>query len=246
MKILRFASILLFVACTLQAAPKDKTPGIPKEGEGRWGVFSFEDAKKEAAKKKQPLAILIVNERAEEPEVKEAGQKAFWGIAKDASVVVVMSNLLSASKPRVGDQIYDSLTNKDLGAGFPRVIVFDQTGATLLGQMNAEQLTAADEKGLKTFIKQMDEANKNPAKAAPVVSTPSTPATATANVVIKDGKVENWTNAKGQVIQAILLEVSADTATFQLANGSKAPVAINTLSPESQKKVEELKASAEK
>lgn len=246
MKILHFVPFILFVACSLHAAPKEKTSGIPKEGEGRWGVFSLEDAKKEAAKKKQPLAILVVNDRAEEPEVKEAGQKAFWGIAKEASVVVVMSNLLSASKPRVGDEIYSSITNKDLGAGFPRVVVFDQTGETLLGQMNAEQLTAADEKGLKKFIRQMDEANKNPAKAAPVVSAPVTPTSATANVVIKEGKMESWTNAKGQVIQATLLEVSADTATFQLANGSKAPVAINTLSPESQKKVAELKASAGK
>lgn len=253
MKLALTTTLLAFVTLGLQAAKDDKLPAIPKEKEGRWGIYSYDDAKKEALKKKQPIAFLVSDERAEEASEKEAALRAFWGVAKDSTMVVVASRLLGEAKTRLGDTVHGAITSKDMGKSLPRLVVMDQTGEKLLGAMNTEQIMAADEKAMKAFSKQMDEYNKDPSKApAPTVATPATPATpapapaAAGPIAIKDGKPENWTNAQGRVIQATLVEVNGDTATLLLANGTKAPVSVATLSPDSQKRVEELKAASAK
>jgi hypothetical protein len=65
-------------------------------------------------------------------------------------------------------------------------------------------------------------------------------------VVIKDAKPEAWKSALGTTLQATLVEVSGDTATFLTADGRKIPVPVSSLAPDSQKRVEELKSASAK
>jgi hypothetical protein len=252
------ATLTAFAACNLHAKD-EKAPAIPKEKEGRWGIYSYAEAKEEAAKKKRPIAYLVQDERAEEASEKEATNKAFWGVAKDCTMVVIPSRLVAEAKNRCGEAVFAALTTSDIGKDSPRMAVLDQTGEKYLGHMNKDALIAADEKVLKAFAKQVEDLNKDPSKApalpvaaaakpaAKPADAPPAPAPATAGpVTIKDPKPENWTNAQGRTIQATLLEVNGDTAMLQLANGTKVPIGVSTLSADSQKRVEELKAASAK
>lgn len=252
---------LLLAACSLHAAKDDKLAPIPKEKEGRWGIYSYTEAKEEAAKKKRPIAFLVQDERAEEASEKEAALRAYWGVAKDCTMVVVTSRLLGEAKARLGDAVYPALTSKDIGKTLPRMVVMNQTGDTFLGQMNTEQIMAADEKAMKAFSRQMEDLNKDPSKAPPApagAAAPAAPATpaapaapaaaaapapAAGPVTIKEPKAEGWTNAQGVAIQAAVLEITADKVVFQMANGSKVPYDIASLSDASKKRLEELKAA---
>lgn len=254
---------ILFVltALGLQAAKDEKIPHPPKEKEGRWGIYSYTEAKAEAAKKKRPIAFLVADETQKEQSEIQTTNKTFWGMEKDCTMVIVPTRLVAEAKNRCGDAVYAALTSKEMGKDSPRMAVMDQTGEKLLGQMNKDALIAAEEKALKAFARQMEDYNKDPSKA-PVVApaaaaapaapaksgTPAaTPAPAVAGpVTIKDAKPENWTNAQGRTIEATLVEVNGDTATLLLANGSKVPIAVSTLAPESQKRVEELKVASAK
>ncbi|HSI63961.1 MAG TPA: hypothetical protein VLE43_12610 [Candidatus Saccharimonadia bacterium] len=268
MKSVYATTLILLAACGLQAAKDDKLDPMPKEKEGRWGIYSYAEAKEEAAKKKRPIAVLYQDERAEEASEKQAVLKTFWGVQKDASVLLVASRLASEAKARM-PEIYTALTSAEAGKSLPRLVVMSQDGTIPLGIMTTEQIMATDEKGFKEFIKKMDEANKNPAAsklalttagakpaapaapATPAAATPGapapTPAPATAPagpVAIKDAKPESWTNAEGKAIQMTLVEVNGPQATFQLANGSKVPLDIAKLSDASKKRVEELAAAS--
>jgi hypothetical protein len=80
-----------------------------------------------------------------------------------------------------------------------------------------------------------------PAPGAPA-ATPPAPAPV-GPVVIKDAKLENWTNAEGKPLSASLVEVNGDDIVF-LIGGNKVPYSLSKLSAESQKRVEELKAAS--
>jgi hypothetical protein len=96
-------------------------------------------------------------------------------------------------------------------------------------------------------------AAKPAAPAAPAATAATTPAAPAATppaaagpVAIKGAQPEAWTSAQGTKIQATLLEVSGDSATLLMADGRKLPVPVSSLSPESQKRIEELKAASAK
>lgn len=261
-------SLFSVAVFSLQAAPddKDKLPAIPKEKEGRYGVYSFEEAKKEALKKKQPLALLVHDAEGKDLEVaeKDAVLRAFWAMEKNATVVIVTSRLMGEAKGRMGDVVYAGLTSAEAGKTVPRLIVMDQAASVVLGNMSKDLIMTTDEKAFKAYSKQMDEANKNPAKAAaaapasPAVTpaapgaapgaapapavAPTAPA-ATGSVVIKDGKPDSWTNTQGQTIQATLLEVAADKVVFLMANGAKVDYPIVNLDAASKAKMDALKAA---
>ena len=254
-------SLFLLTALGLQAAKDDKLPAIPKEKEGRWGIYTFTEAKAEAVKKKRPIAFLVQDERAEEASEKEGASKAFWGVAKDCTMVVIPSRLVGEAKNRCGEAVFAALSNGDIGKGTPKLAVLDQTGEKYLGHMGKDAIIAADEKAFKAFAKQMEDFNKDPSKApappaaaagkpaAPATAaTPAAPAPAPAApsgpVTIKNGKPEGWTNTQGRTIQATLVEVNGDQATLLLPTGAKAQVPVSSLSPDSQKRVEELKAES--
>lgn len=255
MKAIPIASLLLLAVSSLHAAKDDKLPAIPKEKEGRWGIYSFAEAKEEAAKKKRPIAILVQDERAEEASEKEAALRAYWGVAKDCTMVVLTSRLIGESKSRIGETAYTAVTNKDFGKALPRLVVINQTGETFLGQMNTEQIMAADEKAMKTFAREMDSFNKDPSKAppAPAAAAPTAPAKPSAPtgspapsagpVIIKEPKAEAWTNAQGTAIQAAVTEITSDKVTFLMANGAKVPYDVSNLSEASKKRLDELKAA---
>src|SRR6476619_7518595 len=95
MKTVLITTLLAFVAAAGLHAKDEKLPKIPEdkmelEGGGkRWSVYSLEDAKKEAAKKKQPIAFVLSNEKAEEAAEKQAILVVFWGLEKDCTMVLL-------------------------------------------------------------------------------------------------------------------------------------------------------------
>jgi len=255
-------TILSFLGALVVTAKDEKAPTIPKEKEGRWGIYSYTEAKEEAAKKKRPIAFLVQDDRLkdEEPTEREANDRVFWGLSKECTMMVVPSRLIGEAKARCSETVFAALSMKSMAKDNSRLVVMDQTGEKILGVMNKDAIIAADEKSLKAFAKQMQEFNKDPSKA-PVIAdaapaAPAAPAKGAAApapapaamgpVAIKDAKPENWTNAKGQTIQATLLEVDGDSATLLLANGTKANVPVSSLAAASQKRVQELKDASAK
>jgi hypothetical protein len=260
----------------LQAAKDDKKlPDVPKTdgtelpgGGKRWGVFSMEDAKKEAAKKKQPMAFVVLDERAEELAQKEANKTAFWGLEKECTMVVLPSGTKGQWKDRLPAAAYAGVTDKALGKEMPQVVVLDQTVATVIGTMGANAIIDGKEEKVKEFTKLMKETNKDPAKiaaaaaakpaapaaepakpAAPGPASPgatpaaTAPAVVSGPVAIKEPKADNWTNAQGTAIQAAVTEITDDKVTFRMANGAMVPYDIANLSDESKKRLVELKAA---
>jgi hypothetical protein len=264
MKAITLLPLLTFAVLGLQAAPKDeKLAAIPKESEGRWGIYSFEDAKKEALKKKQPIAFILNEERAEELAVIEGAKKAFWGLEKYATMVVLNSSTAGKWKTLLPEACYTAVSSKDLGKEYPKLVVVDQNCTVQLGKMSSDEIIKSDEKLMKEFGKSMDDANKNPpaptvaaAPAAP--AAPATPATTVApampadaapaagNVLVKDARADNWTNTEGRTISAAVLEIAPDKVVFQMANGSKVDYPIANLNDESKKRLEDLKAASVK
>lgn len=256
---------LLAATCALQGAAKeDALKPIPKEKEGRWGIYSYTEAKEEAAKKKRPIAVIYQDERAEEASEKAAVLKTFWGVQKDSTVLVVASRLAPEAKTRI-PEAYTALTSAEAGKSLPRLVVMSQDGTIPLGIMTTEQIMASDEKAFKEFSRKMEEANKNPSAskltlttpgakpAAPAPAAPATPATASTTpaaaapagpVAIKDPKPENWTSAEGKAVQMTLVSVNGTEATFQMANGKTVPLDVSKLSDASKKRVEELVAAS--
>ncbi|MFZ4763997.1 MAG: hypothetical protein ACOYMN_03510 [Roseimicrobium sp.] len=247
---------LLLTAFAVQAAKDEKLAPIPKEKEGRWGIYSYDEAKQTAAKKKRPIALIIQEERTEEVAEKEAAVRGFWAMEKDCVVVMVNSRLLSEAKTRIGVNAHAVMTSKVVGKAYPSIIVMDQTGEKYLGHMTKDQIIAADEKVLKSFAKEVEDFNKDPSKAppAPVAATPAAPAAApaaaapapavaTGPVAIKEPKVETWTNAQGKPVQAAVTEITPDKVSFKLPDGRVIPYDISNLSEESKKRLDELKAA---
>jgi hypothetical protein len=272
MKTALIAALLAFVAATSAHAKDEKLPKIPEdkmdlEGGGkRWSVFTIEDAKKEALKKKQPIAFVVTDERAEEAAVKAAGPVAFWGLQKECTMVLLPSTTAGQWKDRLPPAAFAALAAA--GKEMPKAVVIDQTASAAIGTMQANQIIDGGEKAVKEFTKLMKETNKDPKKvaeaaaakpaaAAPAPAAPATAAAAPAGpaatppaaagpVAIKGAQPEAWTSAQGTKIQATLLEVSGDSATLLMADGRKLPVPVSSLSPESQKRIEELKAASAK
>lgn len=261
--------LTLLSTLAVLAAKDDPLPKIPADKAGRWSVFSVEDAKKEALKKKQPIAFVATDERAEEKAIKDAALIAFWGLEKECTMVLLPSTTAGQWKERLPEVAYKGVTAKEIAKDYPRVVVLDQTASTIIGSMGMSAIIDGGEKVVKEFTKQMKETNKDPEKiaaaaAAAAAATPAEPAAAakpaaatpaaaaapapaaTGPVAIKDGKPEAWTSAAGSTIQATLLEVDGDTASLATADGRKLSVPVSSLSPASQKRVEELKAASSK
>jgi len=264
MKTPRFIFLLSVTTLCLHAAPadkdKDKLPPIPAERAGSYGLYSYDDAKKEALKRKQPISFLVFNSGAAELAIveKETAKKAYWAMEKNCTVVIIPTRLIEEGKSKMGDVVYAALTSSEAGKTMPRLIVMDQNATTVFGNMNTDQLIAMDEKAFKVFSKQMDEANKDPSKAAAPAATPATPEkpagtpatttpapvpAGTGAVVIKDGKPEGWTNTQGQTIQATLLEIAADKVVFLMANGTRIDYPIANLDAASKVRLEALKVA---
>jgi hypothetical protein len=253
--------LLLAATCGLQAAKDDeKLPPIPKENAGRYGVFSMPEALEEAAKKKRPIVLILQDTREEEAAPKEAALKAFWGLQKDATMVVVSSTHVNVEKKRIGMPAYEALTSTEAGKKMPRLVVMNQDATIPLGVMDMEKIMATDEKAFKEFGKQMEEANKNPsgakitltpaggakpaAPATAAATTPGAPAAPAGPVAIKDPKPESWTNAEGRAVQMTLVSVDGTAAKFKLADGREIPLDVSKLSDASKKRVEELVAAS--
>lgn len=249
--------LLLAATCGLHAAKDDeKLPPIPKENAGRYGVFSMPEALEEAAKKKRPIVLILQDTREEEAAPKEAALKAFWGLQKDATMVVVSSTHVNVEKKRIGMPAYEALTSAEAGKKMPRLVVMNQDATIPLGVMDMDKIMATDEKAFKEFGKQMEEANKNPSgskitlttagakPATPAATTPGAPAAPAGPVAIKDPKPESWTNAEGRAVQMTLVEVNGTEAKFKLADGREIPLDVSKLSDASKKRVEELVAAS--
>jgi hypothetical protein len=291
MKIALIATLLALVAAANLHAKDEVLPKIPEDkgemdgGSKRWSVFSIEDAKKEALKKKRPIAFVVTDERAEEKAVKVAGPVLFWGLQKECTMVLLPSTTAGQWKDRLPPAAFAGLMDKALSKEMPKAVVTDQTAATVIGTIQANQVIGDEGgKAVKEFTKLMKETNKDPKKvaeaaaakpAAPVApaaaapaapaptaapgapaapttvaTTPAAPAAtppaAAGPVAIKGAQAEAWTSAQGTKIQATLLEVNGDSATLLMADGRKLPVPVASLSPESQKRIEELKAASAK
>ncbi len=243
--------------------------GIPAN---TYGSFTFDDAQKDAVKKKKPLILIVTgleggaNADKDKAEAeKAAATKAFWAVEDDSVIVVLKGNNV-ASWSRLPELVQQGLKSAGLGKEYPKLLATTDDATKSLAGMTAENIKALSEKDFNKFGKELKklnaaktpstefapptaEAPKPETKPATPPATPATtttppaPAAATGPVLIKDSASEAWTNSGGQAIQAKLLEVNGDQITFEMANGAKVPYAINKLSPASQKRVEELKAA---
>jgi hypothetical protein len=274
-----FAMILLTAAVANEAIAANPKPpakigdfkGADKKGipGNTYGSFTFDDAQKDAVKKKKPLVLIVTgleggaNADKDKAEAeKAAATKAFWAV-EDDSVIVILKGNNAASWSRLPELVQQGLKSAGLGKEYPKLLATTDDATKSLAGLTAENIKALSEKDFNKFGKELKKLNAAktpstefapPTAEAPKPETkpatpPATHATtppapaATGPVLIKDSASEAWTNSGGQAIQAKLLEVNGDQITFEMANGAKVPYAINKLSPASQKRVEELKAA---
>jgi hypothetical protein len=252
--------ITLLTAVALGLHAKDELKAIPKTV---FGVFSYEEAKAQSAKKKDPIVFILVNERSEEPEVEATTKIAYWGLEKDNTMVILRPNTAAEWKRRLPENLIAAMNHKDLGKGYPRLVAMEQTGTVIISAQPATKLIEGGEDFVKAYSKELKELNKNPPKvdvlpAATPATTPGAPAVTPApgiapkppaaamagTVSIAGGKVEGWTNNEGRTIQATLVEVSPDKVVFLMPNGAKVDYALSNLNDASKKRVEELKAAS--
>ena len=184
------AATLLAGGFAVNAAPPAKTEkpgdykGKPKTAipGNVYGVFSYEDAQKEAAKKKKPLAFLITDERADDPAVKNAGVKAFWALEDDA-VVLVLRNSTAGEWKRLPATVNAVLNSPDLGKEYPKFVATTEDASTLLAGMNSSTIIELDAKKFDKFGKELKKLNASKAPSAdypppaPAGAKPPTPAT---------------------------------------------------------------------
>jgi hypothetical protein len=200
------AVVILATAMTAPAATPAK-PGAPKLGEYKgkshnaipdnaFGVYSFDEATKEAVKKKKALAIIVTDERADDAAVKVAGAKAFWALEDDA-VMVVLRSSTAGQWTRLPDNVQAAIKSADLGKEYPRLVITNDDASTLLAGMASPKLIGLDDKSFNKFGKEVKKLNATktastefpppsleapkpaaPAPApAPAAGTPATPAT---------------------------------------------------------------------
>lgn len=143
----------------LYAAKEEAAKAIPKEA---FGVYSFEDAQKQSAKKKDPIVFLLVNERAEDAKVEAAGKITYWGLEKDNTVVVLRPNSAGEWSRRLPAALPAAINAKDLGKEYPRVVVMDHTGSVVLTSVPAAKLIDGGEDAVKALNKEIKELAKNP------------------------------------------------------------------------------------
>ena len=237
---------------------KDSIPG------NVWGVFSYSDAQKEAVKKKHAMTFLVMDAAEQDAAINKAQVKTFWALEEESTLVVLRSQNAEEWR-RLPEAVQKAVKAPSFGATYPRLVASTEDGAMILGSLPKDKIVLLSDRELAKFGKELKKLNasKTPATDYPPPSmeeikpavtdnktpakdaspTPTTPAAPAGPVAIKDAKVENWTNTGGVTIQAALVEVKDDSVTF-LINGAKIPYALNKLSPESQKRVEELKAAA--
>lgn len=252
MKTQLILTLLAASVITSVMARDEPAKAISKEA---FGVFSFEDAKKQSEKKKNPLVFLLINERSEEPKVEETAKLTYWGLEKDNVVVVLRPNTAGEWKRRLPEALPAAINSAEMGKEYPRLVAMDQSGSVVLTSVPAGKLIDGGEDYIKGLNKELKELNKNPPKAsASAPATPTTPATpgaaptpaAAAVVAIAGGSVEGWTNTEGRTIQATLIAVHADKVTFQMPNGAKVDYPLANLNDASKKRVDELKAASSK
>lgn len=249
-------TLLATATVGLYAAKDEPAKAIPKEA---FGVYSFEDAQKQSAKKKDPIVFLLVNERTEDAKVEDAGKITYWGLEKDNTVVVLRPNSAGEWARRLPAALPAAMNAKDLGKEYPRLVAMDPTGSVVLTSVAAAKLIDGGEDAVKALNKEIKELAKNPPKptaAAPATTPGAAPATpgaapapatgAAGSVAIQGATAEGWTSSDGRTIQATLLEVAADKVVLQLANGSKVDVPLAKLNEASQKRAAELKAASSK
>jgi hypothetical protein len=158
-----------------KALPKTAVPA------NAFGVFSYEDAAKEAAKKKKALAFMVTDERADDPAVKSAGVKLFWALEDDA-VVLVLRNSTAAEWKRLPPNVTAVLNSPDLGKGFPKLVIANDDASVLLAGIGSSAIIDMDAKALDKFGKELKKLNptKTPSEDYPPPNPPAAkPAPAT-------------------------------------------------------------------
>ena len=268
---------IMAAASVAVAAPPPKA--APKTGDYKgkphtaipdtsYGVYSFDEASKEAAKKKRPLAFIVTDERADDKAVKDAGAKVFWALEDDTIPVVLKASTANAWE-RLPDPVVKGIKSADLGKEYPKLFVMNDDVSTPLAGMTGAKVISTDEKPFNKIGKELKKLNgtktastdypppsleapkpaaapapaATPAPAAmpaPAPAAPAAPEPAPTGAGLGGSVQETWTNAAGQAIQATLLEVRGNQVMLLMANGNKVPYEISKLSPASQARVKEL------
>ena len=164
------------IAAPPKAGPKTGDyKGLPKTAipANSYGVYSYEDAAKEAAKKKKALAFMITDERADDPAVKSAGIKLFWAI-EDEAIVTVLRNSTAAEWKRLPPNVIEVLNSPDLGKEYPKLVVANDDASILLAGMNSSTIIGMDAKALDKFGKELKKIN--PTKSPSADYPPPNPA----------------------------------------------------------------------
>lgn len=149
------------IAAPPKAGPKiGDLKGLPKTAipANSYGVFSYEDAAKEASKKKKALAFMVTDERADDPAVKTAGVKLFWALADD-SIVTVLRASTAAEWKRLPENVAALLKSPDLGKDYPKLLVTTEDASVLLAGMNSSTIIDLDAKALDKFGKELKKCN---------------------------------------------------------------------------------------
>src|SRR5262249_50376752 len=120
--------------------------------------FSYDDASKEAVKKKKALAFMITDERADDPAIKSAGLKLFWAL-EDDSVVIVLRASTAAEWKRLPPNVTAVFNSPDLGKDYPKLVVTNDDATVLLAGMNSTTIVGLDAKALDKFGKELKKNN---------------------------------------------------------------------------------------
>jgi len=238
-----------------RGAKKDAIPG------NVWGIFSYSDAQKEAVKKKRPLTFLVLDQTEQDAAMIKSQVKTFWALEDDSTLVVLRSQNVEEWR-RLTEPVQKAVKAPSFGTNYPRLVAATEDGTVILASLPKEKIVSLSDREMNKFGKELKKLNSSRTPATdfpppsleeikPAITDNKTPKEAPAPVApagpvtIKGAKVEAWTNTDGRAIQAALVEVNGEGVIF-LLNGAKVPYPLSKLSPESQKRVEELKAAAAK
>lgn len=142
-----------------KGADKKSIPG------NTYNAFTYDDAQKDAAKKKKPLALMVTGgeggaaaDKDKMEAEKAAGVKTFWAIEDDAVIVVLKGNN-SVSWSRFPENVQQGVKSASLGKEYPKLLVVTDDGTKALASLTSEKIKALSEKDLNKFGKELKKLN---------------------------------------------------------------------------------------
>lgn len=122
-------------------------------------------------------------------------------------------------------------------SGIPKSFIFDATGALIWdGNPHDADFEKMVRKAMKTVTAKAEDKPAASSGLKPAGSTAAAPLVAS----------RTWTNTDGKTMEAALVSISGTTGTFKGANGKTFSYAIDKLSADDQKVIEEAQSASKK